>query len=183
MFAKVEVLGIAVSNRYGVELEWAFAHHDSVAIYSWYMINESRGIHAFIRFDDSFPDYDTKTNAGGIDAQYRRYLFRVNGAEGVFIAPGLEVQHFITSTLTRPPMDGSPQLGLARQEWTYVGASADVGGQVILPLGLVLSASLGLQYREALGTIDVLHYPFDWGVVNGPGLRPRLRLSVGWAFL
>jgi hypothetical protein len=68
------------------------------------------------------------------------------------------------------------------QSWAYVGPSLDVGWQTVLPAGLVLAISGGVHIRGVLGHMDDQGRPWDWTVSHGPGFRPRLRASVGWAF-
>ena len=69
-----------------------------------------------------------------------------------------------------------------QQRWTYIGPSFDVGGRWIFRFGLVVSASVGVHLRAVLGSLDESQMPWGWSIADGPGLRPRSRLMLGWAF-
>ena len=189
LLAKAELLGM-LSGRYGLDLEIVTGRHDSLAFYPFVIVSESSGTASFIELD---PDYTylTKTRAGGLDFLYRRSFGTERGGRGGFLAPGFEVQHFETDTTTycassfgyNNPGSSCPTSPANHQGFTYFGPSFDIGGQVILPFGLVLMASAGLHYRFVAGSVDTSHMPWSWGVSNDSGLRPRFRLEIGWAFL
>jgi hypothetical protein len=108
----------------------------------------------------------------------------------LFFAPGLEAQRFETDTATlcassysyNNPGGTCQPPGPERQSFGYVGWSLDVGYQAILPFGLVIAASMGVQDRFVVGTFDDSNMPWWWNLTQGAGLRPRMRISMGWAF-
>jgi hypothetical protein len=182
-------LGV-LSARYGVQLEYLATSRDALVIYPWYMSGLS---HDFISWGSDWSTA-TQTHGGGLDFQYRRYFGSYAGGRGFFVAPGLEIQHYATSsTTTCDPNSfeydsgGSscpPTSAALNQSFTYVGASFDFGVQAILPFGLTLSSSIGAQYRGVVGgSLDESKVASGWSISDGAGLRPRLRMSIGWAFL
>jgi len=47
----------------------------------------------------------------------------------------------------------------------------------------LLSFSLGARYRAVvIGSLDQSHMSFEWSLSEGPGLRPRGRVAIGWAW-
>jgi len=78
--------------------------HDGFALYAWYFTSEASGTPDLNFFGGEDTYYDTRTRAAGLDFQYRRYIGSY-GAQGFFVAPGLEVQRFIQQ-LTRDPESG-----------------------------------------------------------------------------
>lgn len=195
LVASFEALGV-LSDRWGLGLEVAATPRDSIHLYPWYVVGESTGYPKLgsCFMDDlcKTPSYDVQTRALGLDLQYRRYFGRQRGARGFFVAPGFEVSRFITHkvacrrhTNPRNEYDSSIRCDApVRDAWEYVGPSLDLGGQAITPIGLTVGASVGVHYRVPVpGDIEDEEMPFGWSISHGPGLRPRLRLWVGWAFL
>jgi hypothetical protein len=185
----VDGLGVAVDHRFGLQVEYVFAANDSVTAYPWYLVSQSSGPHGFFvygdpQFDSAFTQYDTQTRAFGLDLQYRHYFTgsRVGG-QGFFLGPGVEAQHFTTLTNTTYFADGAVNPPALRQEWSYLGLSLDAGAQIITSFGATFGGSLGAQYRFVVGDLDDSKTSFEWELSNGPGLRPRARLWIGWAFL
>jgi hypothetical protein len=98
---------------------------------------------------------------------------------GLFAALGFVVQRYATETTGSEGADFQHRA----QSWTYAGPSVDVGGQIVLPLGLALSLSGGVHVRGVVGgDLEDSGRPWDWSVSHGPGIRPRFRASMGWAF-
>jgi hypothetical protein len=73
-------------------------------------------------------------------------------------------------------------------DYTRIGFALDIGGSYVAPFGLAISGGAGFQFAKNLGGVP------DYGVGGGPadglintlfygsGARPRLLLSLGWAF-
>ncbi len=184
--ASLDVLG-ALTRRIGVQLEYLVTPQDGVAFYPWVLGSDVTGTHDFLGIEPDFT-LDTRTSAAGLDFQYRHYLGS-NAGRGFFVAPGFEAQYFDAETSwtcaayeSNHDSPCMPPQG-AHQEFGYLGPSFDIGGQGVLRSGLVLAASLGVHYRAVIGSLDDRDMPFLWMVTEGAGLRPRLRLSVGWAWL
>jgi hypothetical protein len=73
-------------------------------------------------------------------------------------------------------------------DYTRIGFAVDVGGSYVAPCGLAISGGAGVQFAKNLGgdpDYGVGAGPAD-GLINtlfyGSGARPRLLLSLGWAF-
>jgi hypothetical protein len=187
----------ALGERYGASLELVVSARDAITLYPWTAAGESRGTHGLL--DGVFTNrpttsYTVATRADGIDLQYRRYVMphgaAGRGARGAFFAVGVEAAGFVTSGTgcTHSYRDtGSSDTTCAppvRQAFTFVAPSLDVGGQAILPFGLAVGGSVGARYRVvADGDLDESVMPFAWSVSHGSGLRPRVRVWLGWAFL
>jgi hypothetical protein len=185
--ATLDALG-AVRGRLGVQVEYLVTPHDGLAFYPWILAHGTSGTSGLLEGD---PDYGlaTSTRAVGLDFQYRHYTGPSEG-RGFFVAPGLEAQAFATDTswyclAYDYNHDGAPcEMPPSREQTVgYLGVSFDLGFQAILPSGLVLMASGGLQARGTLGSLDQQDLPWLWKAEDGPGLRPRLRLAIGWAWL
>ena len=102
-------------------------------------------------------------------------------SEAFFVAPGFVAQHFVTTTVGSTTVNGA--FTPVRQACSYVGPSLDLGGQFVAPFGLAMGGSIGVHYRAAIGSFDESTYPWTWSLTDGPGLRPRFRVWLGWAFL
>jgi hypothetical protein len=109
-------------------------------------------------------------------------LSRSGGAEGLFWAVGAVTQRFTTDSQLDECYH-TCTLSTKHQAWTYLGASLDFGGQAILPGGFALGGSVGLLMRAPMGPVDANAFPLTWNAAHGPGLRPRVQLTLGWAFL
>jgi hypothetical protein len=180
-----DTLGV-IDGRYGVQVEWVPAPHWGIAAYGWWEHSTLSGAADVVAIDSDTID-STETHAYGLDTQVR-YYFSESPALGFFIAPGVEVQRFDTNTT----IGCTPEYGEdpcpttnAERRFDYLGLSFDIGLQTIIPIlphGLVGSVSIGAQERTVLaGAVETTEMPWMWNAVDGPGLRPRLRLSVGWA--
>src|SRR5512140_2075049 len=152
-----ELLG-GLAGRYGVQVEYVIAPRDTIAVYGWYLTSESQGTKDLIEGDPDYL-YDTRTRAGGIDAQYRRYIGGGKGGSGGFIAPGLEYHNYVVETsrlcassygYNNPGSSGCPSQPTYHEAFSYMGGTLDVGGQAILPVGLAIGGSAGLHYRLAV---------------------------------
>jgi hypothetical protein len=186
--ASADVLG-ALIGRFGVEVQYLARPQDGFVFYPWVLESNDSGSPGLFDGDPDF-SYPTRTTAEGLDLQYRHY-FGSSGARGFFVAPGLEVQHFATETAAtcvpgayeynHPGGETCAPPVATDQDFTYLGVSVDMGGQAVFRSGLMIALSVGAHYRSALGSL-VGTQPFEWELTEGPGLRPRLRLSAGWAW-
>jgi hypothetical protein len=177
-------------GRWNLQVEVLPTRNDGIALMPFVLSSHQSGTHAFLEGD---PDYveDVHTHAEGLDLQYRRYIPTMSrGGRGFFVALGFELQHFSVDHQSvcvpisyeyNSLMPCPPQSPANEQRWTYIGPSVDVGGQWIFRFGLVLSASAGLHARAVLGSLDEREMPWGWSIADGPGLRARTRLMVGWA--
>src|SRR6202012_507981 len=107
------------------------------------------------------PEYfqSVRSRGQGLDFQYRRYVTKSGrGGRGFFIAPGVEGQHFATDRTTvcdiHDPDSVCAPPPIEHHSFGYLGGSLDVGGQAVLPFGLVITGSLGVHYRAVVGTRD-----------------------------
>jgi hypothetical protein len=98
-----------------------------------------------------------------------RYYFGEGGARGFFLGPSL-----ILASLTATAQDGS------RTPFLNYGVAADIGYQAMLWESVTLSLGGGVQYTRTDKAIPDQQVPAKF-FANG-GVRPRLLLSVGWAF-
>ncbi|HSY22359.1 MAG TPA: hypothetical protein VK841_09605 [Polyangiaceae bacterium] len=189
--ATFDALGV-VEGRYGVQVEWLAAPHWGIAAYGWWEHSTSSGTTGVLELDPDYT-YSTETQAYGLDTQFR-YYFRQAPGKGFFVAPGLEIQQFAIQTqegcasaysYDNPGSLECPSFPPSNQNFTYAGLSFDVGAQMILPIGpsgLVIAGSAGIQGRGVIaGALDQSNMPWTWELAEGPGVRPRFRLSVGWA--
>lgn len=133
--------------------------------------------------------YDTAFFGGGGEIGYRYYTGS-RGAEGLFVGPSLVGGIYATS--------GSlPQ-------WTETfaagGPSLDVGYATFLGSHAWLAVGIGAQYTWSTRDLDPdvasppssegsiaanVSIPIRHGITSdatGPGIRPRLLVSLGWAF-
>jgi hypothetical protein len=183
---RFDALGL-LGSRYGVDIEYLPGPHDGFAAYPFVVLGSIDDTSGLVESDPDFT-YRTRTTAVGLDLQYRRYA---GEGRGFFIAPGLEVQSFTTDTTTEcagsytynnPGSQCPANLPTVHSAFGYLGPSLDVGWQAVLPVGFVFAVSAGVHYRAVLGSLDTTEMPWLWTAMNGPGVRPRLRLEVGWAF-
>jgi hypothetical protein len=98
-----------------------------------------------------------------------RYYFGVGGPRGFFLGPSLILGSF-TAT---------PQAG-AQVQYLQWGLAADAGYQVIVADSVAISLGAGVQYTGETKTIPNQQFPAE--LYANPGVRPRLLLSLGWAF-
>jgi len=98
-----------------------------------------------------------------------RYYFGERGPRGFFLGPS-----FMLSSLTAEAQDGSKTRFLNR------GVAADLGYQALLWENVALTLGGGVQYTKTDKPIPDQQFPAKL-FANG-GVRPRLLLSVGWAF-
>ncbi len=98
-----------------------------------------------------------------------RYYFGEGGPRGFFLGPSL-----MLSSLTAQAQDGS------KTRFLHYGVAADIGYQTLLWDSVTLSLGGGVQYTKTDKTIPDQQFPAKL-FANG-GIRPRLLLSVGWAF-
>jgi hypothetical protein len=173
-------------GRFGLQVEYLLTPNDGLAVMPFVVTSATSGPHGFLELEAGSTSV-VQTRAEGLDFQYRRYLAKPGGRMTLFVAPGLELQHFTTDQTSI--CDEGVWLRLCpltdpveHQSWGYLGLSFDTGIQVRFPFGGVVMASFGLHYRGVLGSLDDSQMPWWWRVADGPGLRPRGRLSVGWAF-
>lgn len=192
--AKIETLGL-LAGRFGVDTEVVLDGDDSLSFYGFVRHGSQSGTAHFLEMDPSYA-YEAQTRGLGLDFQYRRYLVRLRGrpTTGLFIAPGFVAQRFDLATTQQcasswtynhpgadPDMcDARP--GAVQQSFGYFGPSLDVGFQSISASGFTFAASFGMHDRFLIGALDTTNMPWSWTVADGPGLRPRLRVEIGWAF-
>jgi len=98
-----------------------------------------------------------------------RYYFGERGPRGFFLGPS-----FMLSSLTAEAQDGS------KTRFLDYGFAADVGYQALLWDNVALTLGSGVQYTKTDKAIPDQQFPAKL-FANG-GVRPRLLLSVGWAF-
>jgi hypothetical protein len=186
---RVDALGL-LGGRFGVEVEYLATPQDGFGAYPFVVLGSIGGTPSLIESDPSFT-YETWTSGAGLDLQYRHYTGSRAPGRGFFFAPGVEAQYFVTDTAQRcassysynnPGAECPSSLPSVHQVFGYVGPSLDLGWQVIFAGGFVLSVSLGGHYRALLGSLDTNEMPWLWTALNGPGLRPRLRVEFGWSF-
>jgi len=185
-----ELLGV-LAGRYGVQVEYVLTPRDTIAVYGWYLTSETQGTRTLIEGDPDYL-YDTRTRAGGIDAQYRRYIGGGKGGNGGFISPGLEFHDYVAETsrecassygYNNPGSTGCPSRPSFHEAFSYLGGTLDIGGQAILPVGLTVGGSAGLHYRRVVaGALGDTPHAWSWAISHSDGLRPRLRVWLGWAF-
>jgi hypothetical protein len=186
-----DAIGLAVGRK-GWQVEAKASPQSSVAVYAWRAEADIQGEAAFFDFFSSDPTYHLTGLAEGIDLQYRRYLGRRHTApSGAFIAPGFDVASYRTSTTSCPdasgslfgdPPPGGPCQGPRVQSWWMLGPTFDAGFQAVAWPGLVLAASAGIRVHLPTADTPDGKAPFWWTETEGVGLRPRFRLSMGWAF-
>jgi hypothetical protein len=178
-------------RRFGVLVEYLASRNDGIVAMPFLIERSDEGTTGLFEGD---PDYtqSAHTQAQGLDAEYRRYFTNTaGGGRGFYVALGFEVQHFsldhqsicLPSTYEYNGLGTCPpQAPADHQSWTYVGPSFDLGGQWIARCGFVLTGSLGVHVRAVLGSLDDSQMPWGWSIADGPGLRPRVRFALGWAF-
>ena len=98
-----------------------------------------------------------------------RYYSGLGGPRGVYIGPSL-----ILASFTATAADNS------KTHFFDYGLAADVGYEALVADQVALSLGAGLQYLVTSKSIPDQQFPAKL-YANG-GLRPRLLLSVGWAF-
>jgi hypothetical protein len=189
--AKFDLLGTLI-GRYGAEIEVLASSRDSLTFYPFHVSSEAAGSKSFLEGDPDY-SYTTQTRGFGLDVQYRRYIGPHTGGRGFFVAPGFVVQSFTADTTqecassysyNNPGATCPGPFPIVHQAFTYFGPSFDIGGQAVLPFGLTFAVSLGVHYRSVVGgSLDESRMPWGWLIDAGPGLRPRLRMQIGWAFL
>jgi hypothetical protein len=176
----------AVSQRFGLQAEYALTPRDAVTGLVWAIEAENAGSHDFVEGDPDY-GYRTWTHGEGLELQYRRYLTLRDGA-GLFVATGLQLQGLEDETqgycvaYTYNHSGDCPSTPRQDESFTYYGFSADFGGETVFPVGLVLSWSVGIHYRSTPDAIDESAKSAEWVAFNGPGLHARTRLAVGWAW-
>jgi hypothetical protein len=98
-----------------------------------------------------------------------RYYWGANGPRGLFVGPSLILGWF----------DAQPQNGSSTQYLQY-GLAADIGYQMLVADRVSLSLGGGLQYTAETKNIPNQQFPAE--LYANSGLRPRVLLSMGWAF-
>lgn len=98
-----------------------------------------------------------------------RYYFGERGPRGFFLGPS-----FVFSSLIAEAQDGS------KTRFLHYGGAADIGYQTLLWENVSLSLGGGVEYTKNDKTIPDQQFPAK--VFANGGVRPRVLLSVGWAF-
>jgi len=98
-----------------------------------------------------------------------RYYFGERGPRGFFLGPS-----FLLSSLIAEAQDRS------KTRFLDYGVAADIGWQALLWDNVALTLGGGVQYTKTDKPIPDQQFPAKL-FANG-GVRPRLLLSVGWAF-
>jgi hypothetical protein len=189
VLASFELLGLA-EKQVALQVETPITMRDSIAIGGFYMHNRSSGDADFFSILES-AYYDTQTEALGADLQWRHYFGNISRVgRGFYVAPGVELQRFRAVTADCEYAKGffptvtQDTCGYGHeQSWWYVGPSLDLGGQYVTRVGFIFGAAFGLQYRFATENVGSTARDWLWSAENGEGLRPRMRLTAGWAFL
>jgi hypothetical protein len=177
-----EGLGV-VNNRYGITGEYVLRPRDSITAMPWLATGHSSGPIDPVSFGEVQTTYDVDFDGLGLDLQYRRYFGPWVGARGLFLAPGVDVSHFNVRGTSCDATHGACE-GSTRQRFTYLGPTADIGGQAIFGPGIVAGVSLGVRYRAVLdGHVSEEQLPWAWKLPHGPGFGVRARLWLGFAFL
>ncbi len=98
-----------------------------------------------------------------------RYYFGSGGPRGLFVGPSI-----LLSSITATAGNGS------QTSFIDFGVAADVGFQALLADCVALSVGAGLEYSAPSQSIPDQQLPA--AIVANSGVRPRLLLSVGYAF-
>jgi hypothetical protein len=93
-------LGALAAQRFGVQAEVLVAAHHSIAAYPWLLSTETQGpseMPPLLAYPEDHvstaPQYDTRTEAGGVDFQWRYYGGSA-APRGLFAAAGFVVQGY-----------------------------------------------------------------------------------------
>ncbi len=178
-----------LNDTYQASIEGVVDPRWSFTVAPWIASGRATGGERAFEFWGDFSVYTVKFDAVGIDTQVRRYVGPWRGASGPFVAVGLDGSRFrlkgdgcrypLLGERSAPPCDNGRESRI-----TYVGPTADMGAQLVLPVGFTVGGSIGLRYRFVPdGDIHALTLPSTFDAAHGPGFGLRLRAFIGWSFL
>lgn len=110
---------------------------------------------------------------------YRFYSNRKR-PEGFFIGPSVLLASYTQSAPSGAVTGGASKGG--SDSFLSYGGALDLGGQAVIGPGVVFSAGFGLQYTKTSKDIATDNLNLASAIIAGGGIRPRVLLSVGYAF-
>lgn len=157
------ILGKAIVNIVIAPLD-----HHALVLSPSYVSTETAPIYIFD--DAGNPTQLPKQRFKGFGGELGyRYYFGLGGPRGFFLGPSL-----LLASLTATAQDGS------KTSFLNYGLAGDIGYQTLVADRVSLSLGAGVQYTKNDKAIPDQQFPSKL-FANG-GVRPRLLLTVGWAF-
>jgi hypothetical protein len=142
--------------------------HHALVVSPSYVFTETAPVYIFASADNQTQLPRQKFTGFGGELGYRYYVGE-RGPRGFFFGPSV-----ILAFLTAKAQNGD------RTRFRNYGLAADVGYQALIADRVALSFGAGLQYTKNNTPIPNQQFPANFSA-NG-GIRPRLLLSLGWAF-
>jgi len=163
-------LGILI-GRYCLEGEFLPVPHHAITLSPFFT-------HAPVTVTTSQGEVDAGSLTGfGTELGYRFYTGK-KGANGFFAGPSL----LFGSYSSAAPSGSQPSGSEGHVSFFGYGAAIDIGGQAIIGPGVVVGGGAGLQYTTNSEELDGKDLNLASAIIAGGGIRPRLLLTVGYAF-
>lgn len=163
----LEINPVAISiGRYSLNVEYLPLPHHALVVNPFFAYVSADVQTGNLEYSQSFV-------GAGAEAGYRFYTGS-KGPNGFFVGPSVLFGQYSAS------QDAVGSIPATSTGFTTIGGAIDIGGQAVIGPGVVIGAGAGVQYTHA--TEDFEDLPFAAGILAGGGIRPRVLLSVGYAF-